>query len=79
MMCSAHKLNKQGDNKQTCLTPFPSNHQTFVLISHASTIILKILHAKLQHYVNWELPDVQAGFRKGRGTRDQKKKKQPDI
>ena len=41
------------------------------LISHASKVMHKILHARLQHYVNQELPDVQAGFRKGRGTRDQ--------
>ena len=41
------------------------------LISHASKVILKILQASLQQYVNWELPDVQAGFRKGRGTKDQ--------
>ena len=41
------------------------------LISHASKVMLKILHARLRHYVNQELPDVQAGFRKGRGTRDQ--------
>ena len=44
------------------------NYQTIVLISHASKVILKILEAKLQQYVNQELPDVQAGFRKGRGT-----------
>ena len=48
-----------------------SNHQTIALISHASEVMPKILHTRLQHYVNWELPDVQAGFRKGRGTRDQ--------
>ena len=42
-----------------------------MLISHASKIILKILQARLQRYVNQELPDVQAGFKKGRGTRDQ--------
>ena len=42
-----------------------------VLISHASKFMLKILHATLQHYMNEELPDVQAGFRKGRGTRNQ--------
>ena len=42
-----------------------------VLISHASKVMLKILQARLQQYVNCELPDVQAGFRKGRGTRDQ--------
>ena len=41
------------------------------LISHASKVMLKILHAKLQQYMNRELPDVQAGFRKSRGTRDQ--------
>ena len=48
-----------------------ANHQTIALISHASEVTLNILHASLQHYVNQELPDVQAGFRKGRGTRDQ--------
>ena len=48
-----------------------SNCHTIVLISHASKVMLKILQARLQHYVNHELPDVQAGFRKGRGTRDQ--------
>ena len=47
------------------------NYHTVVLISHASKIMLKILQARLQQYVNRELPDVQAGFRKGRGTRDQ--------
>ena len=46
------------------------NH-TIALISHASKVMLKILQARLQQYVNCELPDVQAGFRKGRGTRDQ--------
>ena len=48
-----------------------SNYHTDSLISHASKVILKILQARLQQYVNCELPDVQAGFRKGRGTRDQ--------
>ena len=48
-----------------------SNYHTIALISHASNIMLKILQARLQKYVNCELPDVQAGFRKGRGTRDQ--------
>ena len=47
------------------------NHRTTVLISHASKVMLKILQARLQQYMNRELPDVQAGFRKGRGTRDQ--------
>ena len=44
---------------------------TYALISHASKVMLKILQARLQQYVNCELPDVQAGFKKGRGTRDQ--------
>ena len=48
-----------------------SNNHTTAFISHASKIMLKILQARLQQYVNRELPDVQAGFRKGRGTRDQ--------
>ena len=48
-----------------------SNYQTTALISHASKVMLKILQARLQQYVNCTLPDVQAGFRKGRGTRDQ--------
>ena len=48
-----------------------SNYHTVFLISHASKVMLKILQARLQQYVNCELPDVQAGFRKGRGIRDQ--------
>ena len=47
------------------------NYHTIVLISHARKVMLKILQARLQQYMNCELPDVQAGFRKGRGTRDQ--------
>ena len=54
------------DNAKEC-----TNYHTIVLISHASKIMLKIFQARLQQYVNRELPDVQAGFRKGRGTRDQ--------
>ena len=54
------------DNAKEC-----SNQHTIALISHASKVMLKILQASLQQYVNHELPDVQAGFRKGRGTRDQ--------
>ena len=46
-------------------------YPTIALISHASKVMLKILQARLQQYVNQELPDVQAGFKKGRGTRDQ--------
>ena len=54
------------DNPKEC-----SNYRTIALISHASKVMLKILPARLQQYMNQELPDVQAGFRKGRGTRDQ--------
>ena len=56
---------KKGNAKEC------SNYRTIALTSHASKIMLKILQAKLQQYVNRELPDVQTGFRKGRGTRDQ--------
>ena len=49
----------------------PKNVQTTVLISHASKVMLKILQARLQQYMNQEVPDVKAGYRKGRGTRDQ--------
>ena len=48
-----------------------SNYSTTALVSHPSKVMLKILQARLQQYVNRELPDVQAGFRKGKGTRDQ--------
>ena len=54
---------KKGNAKEC------SNYRTIALISHASKVILKILQARLQQYVNCELPDIQAGFRKGRGTR----------
>ena len=54
------------DNAKEC-----SNYRTIALISHARKVMLKILQTRLQQYVNRELPDVQAGFRKGRGTRDQ--------
>ena len=56
---------KKGNVKQC------SNYHTIALISHTNKVMLKILQARLQQYVNRELPDVQAGFRKGRGTRDQ--------
>ena len=66
------------DWKRSTVTPVPkktstkvcSNPQTVVLISHDSKVMLKILHARLQHYVNQELTVVQTGFRKGRGIRD---------
>ena len=48
-----------------------SNYHTVALISHASKVMLKILQVRLQQYVNCELPDVQAGVRKGRGIKDQ--------
>ena len=60
-----HPIPKKSNAKEN------SNNHTIALISHASKIILKILQARLQQYVNCELPDVQAGFGKGRGTRDQ--------
>ena len=56
---------KKGNAKER------SNYHTIALISHAGKVMLKILQARLQQYMNRELPDVQAGFRKGRGTRDQ--------
>ena len=72
-------LETEQDWKMSVFIPIPkkgntkecSNYHTIALISHASKVKLKILQAKLQQYVNHELPDIQAGFRKGRGTRDQ--------
>ena len=58
-------ISKKGNAKEC------SNYRTIALISHASKVRLKILPARLQKYVNSELPDIKAGFRKGRGTRDQ--------
>ena len=62
---SFHSNPKKGNAKEC------SNYRTIALISHASKVMLKILQARLQQYVNYEIPDVQAGFRKGRRTRDQ--------
>ena len=67
------------DWKRSVFIPIPtkgnakkcSNYCTIALVSHANKVMLKILQARLQQYVNCELPDVQAGFRKGRGSRDQ--------
>ena len=56
---------KKGNAKEC------SNYRTIAVISHTSKIMLKILKARLQQHMNRELPDIQAGFRKGRGTRDQ--------
>jgi len=83
LKCCAQYIRKTQqwpqDWKRSIFTPIPkksnanecSNYCTTALISHASKIILKILQVRLQPYVNCELPDVQAGFRKDRGTRDQ--------
>ena len=62
---SFHLIPKKGNIKEC------SNYPTVTLISHASKVMLNILQAWFQQYVNQEIPDVQAGFRKGRGTRDQ--------
>ena len=62
---SFHSNPKEGNAKEC------SNYHTIALTSHTTNVMLKILQARLQQYVNHELPDVQAGFRKGRGTRDQ--------
>ena len=68
------------DWKRSVFIPIPNKgnakecsnyHTTIALISHASKVMLKILQARLQQYMNCELPDVKAGFRKGRGARDQ--------
>ena len=67
------------DWKRSVFIPIPKkgnakecvNYRTIALISHASKVMLKILQSRLQQYLNCELPDVQAGFKKGRGTRDQ--------
>ena len=78
----ANKFGKQQwpqDWKRSVFIPIPkksnakecSNYHTIALISHACKVMLKILQARLQQYMTGELPDVQAGFRKGRGTRDQ--------
>ena len=73
------KTQQWQDWKRSVFIPVPkkgnakecSNDGTIAFISYASKVMLKILQARLQHYVNRELPDVQAGFREGRGTRDQ--------
>ena len=76
---SSNFQNSVGPRTRKCVfIPFPKkgnakeclNYRVIVLISNASKVMLKILQAKLQQYMNQEFPDVQAGFRKGRGTRD---------
>ena len=81
--CTCHKIWKTQQCpqnwKRSVFIPIPkkgnakkcSSYHTTTLISHASKLMLKILQARLQQYMNQELPDVKAGFRKGRGTRDQ--------
>ena len=77
-LCIMHQQWPQ-DWKRSVFIPIPkkgntkewSNYHTIELISHTSKVMLKILQARLQQYMNRELPDVQAGFRKGRGARDQ--------
>ena len=71
-------MSVKKDRKRAVFIPIPkkgnakerSNYDTIVFISHASKVMLKILQAQLQQYINHKLPDVQARFRKGRGTRD---------
>ena len=65
---SFHSNSKERQCQRMLKVP---HNCTIALISHASKVMIKILQARLQQYVNHELPDVQAGFRKGRGTRDQ--------
>ena len=72
-LSSGHRTGKGQFSFQSQRKAMPksSNYCTIALISHTSKVMLKILQARLQQYVNHELPDVQAGFKKGRGTRDQ--------
>ena len=79
LYASKYGKHSSGHWKSSVFIPIPkkgnakdySNYHTIVLISHARKLMLKIFQARLQQYVNQELPDVQARFRKGRGTRDQ--------
>jgi len=79
MPANLKNLKWPQDCKRSIFIPIPkknnakecSNYCTILLISHTSKVMLKILQARLQRYMNRELPDVQAGFRKGRGIRDQ--------
>ena len=79
MLANSENSSVASDWKGSVFIPFPkkdiakecSNYHTIALISHSSKIMLKILQARLAQYMNWELPGVQAQFRKVRGTRDQ--------
>ena len=73
-LSSGHRTGKGQFSFQSLRKAMPKNVQTtytIALISHASKVMLNILQVMLQQYMNWELPDIQAGFTKGRGTRDQ--------
>ena len=70
-LSNGHRTGKGQFSFQSQRKAMPKNAQTIALISDVSNVMLKILQARLQQYVNWEIPDVQAVFRKGRGTRDQ--------
>ena len=69
-LSSGHRTGKSQFSLQSQRRVVPKNMQTAVQF-HSSKVMLKVLQARLQQYVNWELPDIQAGFRKYRGTRDQ--------
>ena len=72
-LSSGHRTGKGQFSFQSQRKAMPknSNYRTAAVISHTSKVMLKILQARLQQYMNWELPDAQVTFRKGRGTRDQ--------
>ena len=70
-LSSDHRTGNSQFSFQSQRRVMPKNVQTIALISHASKVMLKILQARLQQYMNQELPGIQAGFRKGRGTRNQ--------
>ena len=70
-LSSGHRIGKGQFSFQSQRKAMPKNAQTTAFISHTTKVMIKIFQARLQQYVNCELPDVQAGFRKGRGTRDQ--------
>ena len=68
-----HPIPKKGNTKEC------SNYHRIALVSHASKVMLKILQARLQQYMSQELPDVQAGFRKGKGKKKIEKAEEPKI
>ena len=70
-LSSGHRIGKDQFSFQSQRKAMPKNAQTTAFISHTTKVMIKIFQVRLQQYMNCELPDVQAGFRKGRGTRDQ--------